>query len=73
LKQTSKTRNNQNQNIWKEESTVIQGGISAKGILLTAVLLLTGAALLYIGVSRGEMDVVLRKAINICLECIGIG
>ncbi len=25
------------------------------------------------GISRGEMSVVLEKAVNICMECIGIG
>lgn len=26
-----------------------------------------------VGINRGEMSVVLEKAIHICLECIGIG
>lgn len=34
---------------------------------------LGGIALMKIGIHRGEMDIVLKKAINICLECIGIG
>jgi hypothetical protein len=38
-----------------------------------ATLFFLGAVSLAIGISRGEMGVVLRKAINICLECIGIG
>lgn len=41
--------------------------------LIPAVLIFTGAVFLLAGIYRGEMDVVLRKAINICLECIGIG
>ena len=30
-------------------------------------------AFLVIGVWRGEAEVVLRKSINICMECIGLG
>lgn len=25
------------------------------------------------GTARGEMEIVLNKAVNICLECIGLG
>lgn len=32
-----------------------------------------GIGMMIYGISRGEMAVVLTKAINICLECIGIG
>lgn len=32
-----------------------------------------GLAFLCIGMARGENAVILRKAINICMECIGIG
>ena len=34
---------------------------------------LVGLGLMVLGVFRGEMAVVLQKATNICLECIGIG
>jgi hypothetical protein len=40
---------------------------------IPAAMICSGAVFLAAGISRGEMDVVLRKAINICLECIGIG
>lgn len=32
-----------------------------------------GVALMAVGIWRGEMLVVFRKAVAICLECIGIG
>ena len=34
---------------------------------------LVGVAMMVFGIYRGEMAVVLAKAIKICLECIGIG
>jgi len=38
-----------------------------------AVLLILAITLLAIGVWRGEAEIVLRKAVNICTECIGLG
>ncbi len=46
---------------------------TAKRMFGPGLLILTGAVLFAAGIYRGEMDVVLRKAVNICLECIGIG
>ena len=40
-----------------------------RGICAAAV----GIAMMAYGICRGEMKVVLGKAVNICMECIGIG
>lgn len=32
-----------------------------------------GLLMMAAGIYRGEMTVVFKKAVNICLECIGIG
>ena len=42
---------------------------NARGVLCLAA----GLLLMGLGVFRGETATVLNKAINICLECIGIG
>lgn len=34
---------------------------------------LFGCLMMGYGIYRGEVDIVFTKAINICLECIGIG
>ena len=39
------------------------------GLALAAV----GVLMMAFGIYRGEMTVVLTKAVNICMECIGIG
>ncbi|MBE6756842.1 MAG: thioredoxin [Ruminococcaceae bacterium] len=36
-------------------------------------IIVMGILFVVYGIYRGEIDVVLRKAVNICLECIGIG
>ena len=37
------------------------------------LILALGAVFFAIGVWRGEDQTVFRKAVNICLECIGLG
>lgn len=39
------------------------------GILLAVL----GVVFMALGIWRGEMAVVFQKAVNICMECIGIG
>jgi len=45
----------------------------AKNAWIRIALLAAAAAFVIIGAVRGEAAVVLQKAVNICLECIGIG
>lgn len=40
---------------------------------LAYTIIALGIALMIAGTLNGEISVVLNKAINICLECIGIG
>lgn len=35
--------------------------------------LIMAGIFIWYGASRGEMGVVLNKAVNICFECIGLG
>ena len=40
---------------------------------LSVTLLTVGIAMLIYGLHTGEAEIVLAKAIRICMECIGIG
>ena len=44
-----------------------------KKIALQVLALLAGGAMVLYGISRGEPESVLSKAIKLCLECVGIG
>ena len=37
------------------------------------LLCIAAAVFILIGITRGEVALVLTKAVNICLECIGLG
>lgn len=41
--------------------------------VLPWLVLAAAFAMIACGIGRGEMEIVLNKAINICLECIGLG
>lgn len=40
---------------------------------MAVMLLIIAAAMILYGMNRGEVSIVLNKAINVCLECIGLG
>ena len=44
-----------------------------KQALITTGLIVLALAFVVIGTLRGEDTVVWRKAVNICMECIGLG
>lgn len=41
--------------------------------IITSLLILLSITFIYIGYTKGEAQTVFQKAIQICLECIGIG
>lgn len=47
-------------------------GSKKKSVFRAVAFLAAGLFILY-GMFRGEVGVVLNKAVNICFECIGLG
>lgn len=41
--------------------------------VIRAMLIITSCAFVLYGAARGEIEIVWNKAVNICLECIGLG
>ena len=50
-----------------------RNSVKRNRVWLVALLFLAAALLMSAGIYRGELKIVLMKATNICLECIGIG
>ncbi|MEW9094436.1 MAG: CD1871A family CXXC motif-containing protein [Clostridiaceae bacterium] len=44
-----------------------------KEVFVKYGILITSIVFIFTGIYRNEVRIVLKKAINICLECIGIG
>ena len=42
-------------------------------IIMPTVILLAGFVMMIVGIWRGELEMIFRKAVVVCLECIGIG
>jgi len=42
-------------------------------VIIRVAIIVTGVALMAIGIWQGELTAILRKAVVVCLECIGIG
>lgn len=41
--------------------------------LIAGAILVVAVTMIVYGIYRGEVSIVLNKAVNVCLECIGLG
>ncbi len=47
--------------------------MTRKKALVQSFLLFAGILMICFGIWRGEAEIVLSKAIRLCMECVGIG
>ncbi len=47
--------------------------MTRKKALVQSLLLFAGILMICFGIWRGEAEIVLSKAIRLCMECVGIG
>ena len=57
----------------EKEISLEDGRSEKKRTLLRFVLIAAAAVVIIVGVFRGDNDSIFRKAVFICMECIGIG
>ena len=57
----------------EKEISLEDGRSEKKRRLLRIALLAAAAVFIIVGVFRGDNDSIFRKAVFICMECIGIG
>lgn len=46
---------------------------NSRRLMIQILLLIAASAMMFYGVTQGEVGVVFTKAVNVCLECIGLG
>ncbi len=59
--------------MWKRKSEERRNERPGAPLPAGMFLAVLGLAMMGFGICRGEMAVVMEKAVNICMECIGIG
>jgi len=57
----------------EKEISLEDGRFEKKRRLLRIALLAAAAVFITVGIFRGDNDSIFRKAVFICMECIGIG